>query len=95
MQHELKLTIKYNWQIFPITSRGIDYVGYVFYQDYVKLRKRNKVALCKQVAALRKKGLSDEEVRIKASSRIGFASHGRLVVNGIINQNQTLQGLNF
>ena len=75
LAHELKLTIKYNWQIFPITSRGIDYVGYVFYQDYVKLRKRNKVALCKQVAALRKKGLSDEEVRIKASSRIGFASH--------------------
>lgn len=75
LAHELKLTIKHNWQIFPITSRGIDYVGYVFYHDHVKLRKRNKVALCKQVAALRKKGLSDEEIRLKSSSRIGFASH--------------------
>jgi RNA-directed DNA polymerase len=28
----LKLTVKSNYQIFPVKSRGIDFVGYVFYR---------------------------------------------------------------
>lgn len=37
----LKLRIKNNYQIFPIT-RGIDFVGYVSYKTHIKLRKRIK-----------------------------------------------------
>jgi len=51
--HELKNEIEsylYNildlrlskWQIFPINSRGIDFVGYVIYPTYIKLRKQIK-----------------------------------------------------
>lgn len=39
------------------------------------MRKRNKVALCRQIAKLRKRGLSNEEIRRKASSRMGFIQH--------------------
>ena len=41
---ELVLTIKPNWQIFPVESRGVDFVGYVFRHDYILLRKRIKIS---------------------------------------------------
>lgn len=48
LQQELKLTVKGNYQIFPIAmnykkrmrGRGLDFVGYVFYRDgHIRLRK--------------------------------------------------------
>lgn len=35
----LKLTVKQNYQVFPVASRGIDFVGYVFYHSHTLLRK--------------------------------------------------------
>lgn len=39
---ELKLTIKGNYQIFPVWARGIDFVGYVHFHECVYLRKEIK-----------------------------------------------------
>lgn len=39
--NQLKLTIKPNWQIYPIESRGLDFVGYVFYVSHTLIRKNN------------------------------------------------------
>jgi RNA-directed DNA polymerase len=36
---EIKLTLKGNYQIFPVDNRGIDFLGYRFFHDYVLLRK--------------------------------------------------------
>ena len=41
----LKLEIKSNWQIFPSYARGIDYLGYRVFLNYVLLRKTT----CKQM----------------------------------------------
>lgn len=41
---ELKLTIKENWQVFPTFDRGVDFVGYRIFLNYVLLRKTT----CKQ-----------------------------------------------
>ncbi len=38
----LKLNVKDNYQIFPVESRGIDFLGYVFRHKYTKLRPRIK-----------------------------------------------------
>lgn len=38
----LKLEVKGNWQVFPIESRGIDFVGYVHFHTHVLLRKSIK-----------------------------------------------------
>lgn len=38
----LKLQIKDNYQIFPVESRGIDFVGYVFFHTHTLLRKSIK-----------------------------------------------------
>ena len=35
----LKLTVKENYQVFPVAARGIDFVGYVHYHTHVMLRK--------------------------------------------------------
>ncbi|MEG1617406.1 MAG: reverse transcriptase domain-containing protein [Bacteroidales bacterium] len=72
---ELKLLVKPNWEISTVASQGIDYVGYVFYHTHVRARKRNKVALCRQVAKLKKVGLSREQIEKKAASRLGFVGH--------------------
>ncbi len=72
---ERRLSIKSNYQIFPVESRGIDFVGYVTRHDYVLARKKNKKALCRKVAQYRKKGLSEEQIRLKTASRVGFMIH--------------------
>lgn len=41
-EENLKLTVKQNHQVFPVASRGIDFVGYVFYHTHTRLRKRIK-----------------------------------------------------
>lgn len=38
----LKLEVKGNWQVFPVESRGIDFVGYVHFHTHVLLRKSIK-----------------------------------------------------
>ena len=36
---DLKLTLKENWQIFPVDDRSIDFLGYKFFHRYILLRK--------------------------------------------------------
>lgn len=72
---DLKLEVKSDWRVSPVAPDGIDFVGYVFHHDHVMARKRNKQALCRQVAKLKKKGYTDEEIRLKSASRLGFVGH--------------------
>lgn len=39
---QLHLTIKENYQVFPVQARGIDFLGYVTYHTHSLLRKRIK-----------------------------------------------------
>lgn len=39
LDQKLHLKVKENWQIFPTDIRGIDFLGYRFFYDYVLLRK--------------------------------------------------------
>jgi len=45
----LKLTIKPNYQVFPVADRGIDFVGYVHFQTHTLLRKTIKQAFARKV----------------------------------------------
>ncbi len=47
---ELNLSLKDNYQIFPVDARGIDILGYVFRHKYVRLRKRLKKNFARAVA---------------------------------------------
>jgi len=61
LSDNLKLQIKSNWQIFPVASRGIDFVGYVFYQTHTKLRKSIKQRLCRRLARINKRKIITEK----------------------------------
>lgn len=39
---ELKLSLKPSWTISDISRDGIDFVGYVFYNDFTRVRKKTK-----------------------------------------------------
>ena len=43
--NKLKLEVKNNWQIFPLDSRGLDFLGYRFYSSFTLLRKSIKQSL--------------------------------------------------
>lgn len=49
LKHVLKLGVKGNCQIFPVESRGIDFVGYVFRHDYIRVRKGIKNSCRKRI----------------------------------------------
>lgn len=71
----LRLEVKRNWQVFPVDSRGIDFVGYVFYHTHVKMRKRIKKRLCCNVARLRKTNIKEKDFLQSISPWIGWAKH--------------------
>lgn len=45
----LKLDVKSNYQIFPVSARGIDFVGYKFYHTHTLLRKGIKKRFIKMI----------------------------------------------
>lgn len=49
LQTYLHLRLKDNWQVFPVDSRGIDFLGYVFFHDHIRLRKSIKQAFAKKI----------------------------------------------
>ncbi len=55
LQTELKLTVKGNYQVFPVAKRGIDFVGYVFYHTHVLLRKSIKQNFARMLKRKRNK----------------------------------------
>ena len=47
----LKLEVKGNYQVFPVKSRGIDFIGYKFFHTHTLLRKSIKQRFVKAVRA--------------------------------------------
>jgi RNA-directed DNA polymerase len=50
LKTNLHLTVKENYQVFPVESRGIDFVGYRFYHTHTLLRKSIKQNFARMVA---------------------------------------------
>lgn len=51
LSRDLKLTIKDNYQIFPVVARGIDFVGYRFFHTHTLLRKTIKKNFARKLSA--------------------------------------------
>lgn len=51
LNNKYHLTIKTNWQVFPVEDRGVDFVGYVFKPSQTRIRNKiakNLQTKCKQ-----------------------------------------------
>lgn len=51
LEQNLRLQVKNNYQVFPVDTRGIDFVGYVFRHTHVLLRKSIKQNFARAVAS--------------------------------------------
>jgi RNA-directed DNA polymerase len=51
LQNNLRLQVKSNYQVFPTASRGLDFVGYVFFHTHILLRKSIKKNFARAIAA--------------------------------------------
>jgi len=97
LSENLKLELKRNYQVFPIESRGIDFIGYVFYHTHILMRKRIKKNLCRRVARLNKrKNITPKEYKIEICSWIGWALHcnSRNLIKTIIKNEEVLRSWN-
>lgn len=82
LHDELKLTLKSNYQIFPIANskvdragRALDYVGYKFFRFQRLLRKSIKKNFCRRVAKINKLNVSLKEYKMRISSWLGWVKH--------------------
>lgn len=82
---ELKLEIKKNCQVFPVESRGIDFVGYVFYHGYTRLRKSIKKRFARSISKRRN--------RKSIAAYYGWAKHANTVnlLNKLLHDNKKIQ----
>jgi len=67
LHEKLKLTVKDNYQVFPVLARGIDFVGYVFYHTHTRIRKGIKQRFARM--------LSRNPNRASIASYQGWTSH--------------------
>lgn len=51
----IKLKIKNNYQIFPSAIRGVDFVGYRVFPDYILLRKSTKLSMERKMIKIKGK----------------------------------------
>ena len=75
LNEERHVDLKGNYQVFPVESRGIDFVGYVTFHTHCLARKKNKQGLCRELAKLRKAGMPEAEIMLLTASRAGFMLH--------------------
>lgn len=50
LQRNLNLSVKHNYQVFPVEKRGIDFLGYVFFHSHIRLRKSIKKNFARKIS---------------------------------------------
>jgi asparagine synthetase B (glutamine-hydrolysing) len=65
----LGLEVKPDWQIVDVEKQGVDFVGYVFYSDKTRLRKKIADNFCKHAKKAAKRKITPSQ------SLLGFAAY--------------------
>lgn len=84
LKDRLKLEIKGNWQIFPISTdradrhgRALDYVGFKFYRRQKLLRKSIKQNLCRRLAKLKGRVKNAKELKMSIAPWLGWCKQSQ------------------
>ena len=72
---KLKLELKPNYQIFPVDSRGIDFVGYRFYHSHTLLRKSIKVKINRLLDRYERGYITLSKLKIIMQSYFGWLKY--------------------
>lgn len=75
--NNLKLTLKPNWQIFPVDARGIDFLGYRFFHDYTLLRKSIAITFKQRIRYIKNRwvDLIPPQILNSVMSYYGWSGH--------------------
>ena len=73
----LKLTLKSNWQIFPVDARGIDFLGYRFFHNYTLLRKSIAIKFKQRIRYIKShwRDLTPSDILNSVMSYKGWLGH--------------------
>ena len=64
---DLKLTMKENWQVFPVGQRGLDFVGYRFWPTHTLVRKKTILRLKRRLHI--KRPTLNEALRVQHAAK--------------------------
>ena len=71
MWEKLGLRMKENWQVFPISARMLDFVGYRFDREHITLRRRNFLRFTRQCRKVSKKIKRGEHICLASQPSFG------------------------
>ena len=80
LDNNLKLTVKNNYQIFPVDKRGIDFIGYIFRHSHILLRKSIKQNFARMI--------KNNKNKQSIASYKGWTMHcdGKNLLNKLLNE---------
>lgn len=93
LKQVLNLELKPNYQIFPVESRGVDFVGYKFYHTHVLLRKSIKMRMFKLINLYKQNKIDREELERRMRSYFGWMKFCNS--KNLLKKIETLTGLKF
>lgn len=65
----IHLTVKQNWQVFPTADRGVDFVGYRVFLDFILLRKSTKERM--------KRKMLEMKAKVDAGKELSYSDYCR------------------
>lgn len=74
LKNNLNLKIKNNWQIFPTFIRGVDFLGYRLFGDYILLRKKIAKNIKDKCKLIKKRGVKQHDLN-SIMSYMGWLMH--------------------
>lgn len=93
LKQVLNLQLKPNYQIYPVESRGIDFVGYKFYHTHILLRKDIKKKMFKLIKSYKKGYIPLAELDKRMRSYFGWMKHCNS--KNLLKKVESLTGLKY
>lgn len=97
LKDNLKLDVKKNYQVFPVESRSINFVGYKIFHNYTLVRNNIKKNYCRKNAILMMQQTNYKYYRRKIASYIGWFTHANCynLLNKTLKYKELLEYLNM
>ena len=87
------MKVKDNYQIYPVDSRGINFVGYVFYHTHALIRKSIKYKIIKLVNSYLNREIDRKEFKIRMCAYYGWLKHAN--TKNLLYKIQSLTGVRY
>lgn len=91
--HTIGLKVKDNYQIYPVNSRGINFVGYVFYHTHTLIRKSIKYKIIRLVNSYLNREIDKKEFKVRMCAYYGWLKHSD--AKNLLYKIQSLTGVRY